>query len=97
MVWFTVIVPGPSRIFRPALPNRYALLGTVGKSATSNHWLTLGSGTVPLAMRFGCVGGPLATVPSVLSGVNGLPVRSWLVPANCQPFRNILWTGDSQE
>src|SRR5438105_3929978 len=63
--------PGPSRIFRPELPKRNALVGTTGNAARLNQACGVGFGTLPLVMRSGLVGSPSNWLVLFMTGVKG--------------------------
>src|SRR5262244_3822761 len=94
-----MIVPGPSRMLRPELPNRYEPVGTTTKALRSNHLSTVGLSTEPLAMRSGRVASPLAKFTVATRGVKGCPLYIVLVPANCQsrPSQCFVNCGDQMK
>src|SRR5580704_6010408 len=87
----SVSKPGPSRILRPEVPNRYELVGTAENAATLYQSCGVGFGAVPLAVRLCRLASPKSRFAALSVKVNGRPVRAMPVPASCQPRTKTLY------
>src|SRR5437868_3071449 len=86
---FVAKLPGPVRMLRPELPNRYAPVGTTGNAERSNQRSGVGLSSEPSLIRFGRVASPRFTLELVVRGVKGDPVEACTEPASCHPRSNV--------